>query len=273
MSKLSVKNLSKKFESGPTHLQALDNISIEVREGEFLMLVGPSGCGKSTLLNIVAGLEKPDSGEVLIDGEAITGPGPERTLVFQDGALFPWLNVRKNVEFGLKQAGVRPAKRAERARAALERVGLLKFENHAIHQLSGGMRQRVAIARSLVLEPRIVLMDEPFSALDALTREDLYVELQELWREQSTTFIFVTHNVREAVTLGDRVVLLSARPGRVQEVFDVDILRPRHIDDVDVARTAQRISAAMKSGPTSPYEHPQQNPLLCVPCYGLGDLS
>lgn len=271
MSKLSIQNLTKRYDGGPTVTHALDDVSLEVNEGEFLMLVGPSGCGKSTLLNIVAGLERPDSGQVLLDGRPVTEPGPDRSLVFQDGALFPWLSVRKNVEFGLRQAGVRPTERTERARKVLDRVGLLKFENHAIHQLSGGMRQRVAIARSLVLEPGIILMDEPFSALDALTREDLYLELQEIWREQKTTFVFVTHNVREAVTLGDRVVLLSARPGRIQEIFDVKILRPRHIDDVDVARTAQRISSAMKFGPSSDHEHSHQSHFLHLPGAPVGD--
>jgi len=273
VSRLTIHGLNKRFESGNAQMEALHDVSLDVREGEFLMLVGPIGCGKSTLLNIIAGLEKPDSGEVRVNGAPITGPGPDRSLVFQDGALFPWLSVRKNVEFGLRQAGVPRREREDRAREALGRVGLSKFENHAIHELSGGMRQRVALARSLVLGPGIVLLDEPFSALDALTREDLYVEIQELWREQATTFIFVTHNVREAVTLGDRVVLLSARPGRVQEIFDVDILRPRHIDDVDVAREAQRISAAMKLGLHPPDEYRQEADLLHRPGLRLGDLG
>lgn len=244
MSRLSIRSLSKRFAD---HV-ALRDVSLEVGEGEFLMIVGPSGCGKSTLLNIIAGLETPDEGGVFVDDVPIHGPGPDRSLVFQDGALFPWLSVRKNVEFGLKQAGVSKADRRDRAQRALENVGLHRFEDHAIHELSGGMRQRVAIARSLVLEPGIILMDEPFSALDALTREDLYLEVQDLWRERRTTIVFVTHNVREAVTLGDRVVLFASHPGRVQADFPIEILRPRHIDDVDVARTAQGISLAMKSG-------------------------
>jgi len=270
MSKLTVEHLSKRYPGG---LLALDDVSIEVREGEFLMLVGPSGCGKSTLLNIIAGLEKADEGQVLVNGVPIKGPGPDRSLVFQDGALFPWLSVRQNVEFGLRQAGVAKSERLDRARRVLGRVGLRQFENHAIHELSGGMRQRVALARSLVLEPGIILMDEPFSALDALTREDLYLEMQDLWRDQATTVVFVTHNVREAVTLGDRVILMSARPGRVQEVFDVEIIRPRQIDDVDVARMAQRISTSMKEGPSAAHETAQKTSLLRTPRLRLGDLS
>ncbi|AIE84338.1 ABC transporter ATP-binding protein [Fimbriimonas ginsengisoli] len=270
MSSLSIRNLSKRF-GGPDGLQALEDVSIEVPEGEFLILVGPSGCGKSTLLNIVAGLEVPDTGQVLVDGKPIQGPGPDRSLVFQDGALFPWLSVRQNVEFGLKQARVPTLEREERARRALDKVGLAKFEDHAIHELSGGMRQRVAIARSLVLEPGIILMDEPFSALDALTREDLYLEVQDLWRERRSTVVFVTHNVREAVTLGDRVLLFSARPGRIQESFDIDILPPRHIDDVDVARTAQSISHAMKAGTRTIYEHRQTPDILLRTHSPLGD--
>lgn len=246
--KLSIRDLSKKYTTEDGEVQALSHVALDVREGEFVMLVGPSGCGKTTLMNIVAGLVKPDSGEVLVDGKPVTGPGPDRTVVFQDGALFPWLTVRQNVEFGLKQAKMPPKERAERARAFLNKVSLLKFEDRSIHELSGGMRQRVAIARAMVTDPKLILMDEPFSALDAITREDLYVEMQALWEESATTVIFVTHNVREAVVLGHRVVLMSARPGRIQEIYDIDILRPRHIDDVDVALRGQRISHAMKAG-------------------------
>ena len=209
-------------------MHALSSISVEVQSGEFLILVGPSGCGKSTLLNIIAGLVKPDAGEVLMNGVPVTEPGPDRALVFQDGALFPWLNVRRNVEFGLRQKGVSKRDASEKAMHVLDQVGLSKFSENDLHTLSGGMRQRVAIARALALEPEVLLMDEPFSALDALTREDLYV--------------------REAVTLGDRVLLLASDPGRLQGEFPVNILRPRHIEDVDVARTAQQISYEMKKG-------------------------
>jgi NitT/TauT family transport system ATP-binding protein len=250
MVKLSIRNVEKKFVTQDHKVHALASISVDVESGEFLILVGPSGCGKSTLLNIIAGLEKPDSGEVLMDGIRVTQPGPDRALVFQDGALFPWLNVRRNVEFGLRQKGVSRKDASDRALHYVEMVGLAKFAESDLHTLSGGMRQRVAIARALALEPEVLLMDEPFSALDALTREDLYVEIQELWEGRGATIVFVTHNVREAVTLGDRVVLLAANPGRIQAEYKVDILRPRHIEDVDVARTAQGISHDMKKGRT-----------------------
>jgi len=247
-SRLSIQGVTKTFRSEGQEVIALSDVSLEVEPGELLMLVGPSGCGKSTLLNIVAGLEHADSGQVTVDGKPVTSPGPERTVVFQDGALFPWLTVRKNVEFGLKQLGVSSKERANRAREFLGTVGLDKFEDRNIHELSGGMRQRVAIARALVTNPKVVLMDEPFSALDAITREDLYEQMQELWSVYETTVIFITHNVREAVTLGDRVVLMSPRPGRIQAAFEVKILPPRQIDDADVTRLAKRISMEMKYG-------------------------
>ncbi len=227
---------------------ALDDVSFEVAQGEFLMLVGPSGCGKSTLLAIAAGLDKPDGGTAEMNGKTIAGPGPDRGLVFQDGALFPWLNVQRNVEFGMRQQGLSSQVIRERSQRYLSLVNLSKFSGRYVHELSGGMRQRVAIARALAMEPEVLLMDEPFSALDAITREDLYVELQLILDRTGTTVLFVTHNVREAVTLGDRVILLSPRPGRIQSEFTVDIKRPRHIDDPDVARLAQQISFAMKGG-------------------------
>jgi NitT/TauT family transport system ATP-binding protein len=248
MVKLSIRNVEKRFVAEDHTVSALSGISVDVEAGEFLVLVGPSGCGKSTLLNIIAGLVQPDAGDVLMNGVPVTKPGPDRAMVFQDGALFPWLNVRRNVEFGLLQKGVSKKEASDRALRILNLVGLSKFAENDLHTLSGGMRQRVAIARALALEPEVLLMDEPFSALDALTREDLYVELQELWEGRGATIVFVTHNVREAVTLGDRVLLLASDPGRIQHEFPVEILRPRHIEDVDVARTAQQISAAMKKG-------------------------
>lgn len=248
MVKLSIRNIEKQFRDVEHRVHALSGISLDVQAGEFLILVGPSGCGKSTLLNIIAGLDTPDSGEVLMNGVPVSKPGPDRSLVFQDGALFPWLNVRRNVEFGLRQRGDSRAEARDRALHVLEQVGLSRFSESDLHTLSGGMRQRVAIARALAVEPEVLLMDEPFSALDALTREDLYVELQQLWEGHGTTIVFVTHNVREAVTLGDRVMLLASDPGRIQGEFPVDILRPRHIEDVDVARTAQQISYEMKRG-------------------------
>lgn len=248
MAKLSIRNVEKKFLDQDHRVNALASVSFDVKAGEFLVLVGPSGCGKSTLLNIIAGLEKADAGEVLIDGRLVTKPGPDRALVFQDGALFPWLNVRKNVEFGLRQKGIVGSRASERAHYFLEQVGLSKFAENDLYTLSGGMRQRVAIARVLALEPEVLLMDEPFSALDAITREDLYVEVQHLWQDRGSTIVFVTHNVREAVTLGDRVLLMASDPGRIHSEIPVEILRPRHIDDVDVSRIAQQLSQAMRHG-------------------------
>lgn len=209
------------------------------------MLLGPSGCGKSTLLMAIAGLLEPDSGEIRVDGAKVAEPGPDRALVFQDGALFPWLTVRSNVGFGLREARVPSVELRERVDRALAQVGLSGWSDRAVHELSGGMRQRVAIARALVLRPRVLLMDEPFSALDSVTRHGLYDVLQDLQAELNTTILFVTHNVREAVTLGDRVFVMAPRPGRFVAQETVEILRPRHPDDEDVARTAARLAAVM----------------------------
>lgn len=248
MAKISVCGVSKQFQGRSGSVQALENITLEVEDGEFVVLVGPSGCGKSTLLNVIAGLDPADSGKVYQGDRPVFQPGRERSMVFQDGALFPWLTVQKNVEFGLKQMGLPRRKRAERAEHYLQLVHLSRFRESFIHELSGGMRQRVAIARALSLEPQALLMDEPFSALDAQTREDLYRVLQEIWERTRQTVIFVTHNVREAVCLGDRVILLATRPGRVQAEFPVQIARPRFVDDRDVVQVARQISEALKEG-------------------------
>jgi NitT/TauT family transport system ATP-binding protein len=246
MAKLSLRGITKKFHGRSGRVLALEDVWLDVQDGEFLMLCGPSGCGKSTLLNIVAGLDPADAGEVLEDGKPIAGPGRDRSVVFQDGALFPWLTAQKNVEFGLKQAGLPGKERQEKAAYFLEMVQLTRFRHAYPHELSGGMRQRVAIARALAMDPEVLLMDEPFSALDAQTREDLYLQVGEIWERTGKTIVFVTHNVREAVCLGDRVVLMSARPGRVQAEFPVPLARPRFMDDVDVARLAHQIAAVLK---------------------------
>jgi len=246
MAKLSIQGVSKKFDGRSGQVQALQDIWLDVQDGEFLVFVGPSGCGKSTLLNIIAGLDPSDAGEVLENGRKINGPGRDRSVVFQEGAVFPWLTAQKNVEFGLKQMGVSGKERAQRAEHFLHLVHLSRFRDSYPHELSGGMRQRVAIARALALDPEVLLMDEPFSALDAQTREDLYQQLHEVWERTRKTIVFVTHNVREAVCLGDRVLLFSARPGRIRAEFKIQLGRPRMVDDVDVARLAQQISNAMK---------------------------
>jgi len=222
-------------------LLALDHINLQVRAGEFLCIVGPSGCGKSTLLHLIAGLHRQTSGEVLIDGKPVQKPGTDRILIFQELGLFPWLTVGQNVEFGMKMKGIGKAEREEKTRYYLRLVHLSKFQKSYTHQLSGGMRQRVALARALATEPDVLLMDEPFAALDAQTRDLLHEELERIWAETGRTIIFVTHNVREAIRLGDRVVLLTFRPGRVKREFSVDLPRPRVLEDLAVARTASEI--------------------------------
>jgi NitT/TauT family transport system ATP-binding protein len=225
---------------------ALQNIDLEIEQGEFVCIVGPSGCGKSTLLHLLAGLDHPTTGEITVDGNPVTGPGTDRILLFQELGLFPWLTVRQNVEFGLKMAGVSRDERRDRARVFLRMVHLSHFEDHFIHQLSGGMKQRVALARSLALRPKILLMDEPFAALDAQTRDMLHDELERIWKETSPTIVFVTHNVREAVRLGDRVLLMSFRPGRIKSQFQVTLDRPRHVEDSDVASLSKEILGQLR---------------------------
>jgi len=232
--------LSYKTTSGE-RLLALDRINLEVKPGEFLCIVGPSGCGKSTLLHLIAGLHPQTSGNVLVDGQPVEGPGTDRILIFQELGLFPWLTVGGNVEFGMKMKNIPKAEREEKVQHYLRLVHLSKFRGSYIHQLSGGMRQRVALARALAAEPDVLLMDEPFAALDAQTRDLLHDELERIWAETGCTIIFVTHNVREAARLGDRVVLLTFRPGRVKQEFNVNLPRPRHMEHPDVTRNARNI--------------------------------
>ena len=246
-SKLAIERVSKTFKTKSGEVQALDGVSLKVGEGEFVCLVGASGCGKSTLLNIIAGLEKPDNGMVMADGKAVSGPGRDRLVMFQESALFPWLDVLGNVLFGLRlKPNLTPKDRIDVAKYYLELVGLSRFQNANIHELSGGMKQRVALARALAPNPRVLLMDEPFAALDALTREQLYGDIQRIWKARNKTIVFVTHNVREAACLGDRVVLFSPHPGRVQEEFAIDLPRPRDINSVHLAEYASRITRSLK---------------------------
>jgi NitT/TauT family transport system ATP-binding protein len=250
--KLVVERVSKSFRTKRLIVHALDDISLEVAEGEFVVLVGQSGCGKSTLLDIIAGLEKPDEGRVLADNQLVAGPGRHRLVMFQESALFPWLNVFGNVMFGLKlKPELTDTERREVAKFYIKLVGLEKFARSNVHELSGGMKQRVAFARALAPNPRVLLMDEPFAALDALTREQLYGDIQRIWQERRKTIIFVTHNVREAVCLGDRVILFSPHPGRIREQFDIPLPRPRDINSVELASHATRITAALKGHLTS----------------------
>ena len=245
--KLSVEHVYKDFVTSNGIVHALEDVSITISEGEFVCFVGPSGCGKSTLLNIIAGLDRPDSGVALIDGTPISGSGRDRMVMFQEHALFPWLDVIGNVMFGLKQKpNLTDKERLEVAKYYLYLVKMDRFAHANIHELSGGMRQRVALARSLAPNPKILLMDEPFSALDAMTREQLYGDIQDIWAKRRKTIVFVTHNVREAVCLGSRVVLFSPHPGRVREAFPVELPRPRNINDHDLADLSQRITSALK---------------------------
>ena len=228
---VQLEHVFKSFPHNGRPLEVLHDVSLTVAEGEFVCLLGPSGCGKSTLIHLIAGLELPDAGQILVDGKPVLGPDPSRTVVFQDAALFPWLSVLGNVEFGLRMAGVEPDRRRERALEYLRLVHLSKFVHAYPHQLSGGMKQRVAIARALTLQPAILLLDEPFASLDAQTRSVLQNELLEIWELARPTILFVTHNVREATGLADRVYVISARPGRIRDVRPIGVPRPRHAED------------------------------------------
>lgn len=240
--KLALKNVCLSYATNSNNrLIALNNINLQVQPGEFLCIVGPSGCGKSTLLHLIAGLHQQTSGDVLIDNTPVQGPGADRILIFQELGLFPWLTVAQNVEFGMRMKGIEKSHREANVRHYLRLVHLHQFKDSYIHQLSGGMRQRVALARALATEPGVLLMDEPFAALDAQTRDLLHDELERIWAETRRTIIFVTHNVREAVRLGDRVVLLTFRPGQVKREYRIDLPRPRHLEDVHVACSAREI--------------------------------
>lgn len=236
---LLLKNVTKTFhDSGQ---DAVRNVDLEIHDGEFVCVVGKSGCGKSTLLNLIAGLEKPTSGEILLDGAPITGPGADRVVMFQDHALFPWLNVIQNVKFGMEIAGVPRQEQEEKAMKYLRLMQLEDYRNHAIHQLSGGMRQRVALARALTLDSRILLMDEPFSALDKQTSNRLRAELQDIWLKTRRTIFFITHSVEEAVYLADRVIVLSSGTDSVQDIVPIALERPRHVYDEAFVEYRRRI--------------------------------
>lgn len=226
--KVKIDNVVRKFDTRNGEITALNGVNLDIKENEFVCVVGPSGCGKSTLLNIIAGLLEPTSGRVLVDGEEVKGPGRERGVVFQQYALFPWLTVRKNVEFGLRlDKSLSEEEIRETSTKYLEMVDLLQFENAYPKELSGGMKQRVAIARAYAVNPKVLLMDEPFGALDAQTRTQLQTELLETWEKERKTCFFITHDVEEAIVLSERVIIMSARPGRIKEIVDIDIPYPR----------------------------------------------
>ena len=226
--KISVQGVRKTFQLKNEEFVALEHVDLAIADNEFVTVVGPSGCGKSTLMNILAGLETPTSGHALVDGREVSTPGPERGVIFQQYALFPWLTVRKNVEFGLKVAGVPKAQRRERAEYFIRMVGLEQFADALPKMLSGGMKQRCAIARAYAVNPSILLMDEPFGALDALTRVKLQEQLLDTWNREKRTVMFITHDVDEAVFLSNRVIVMAARPGRIYDVIDVNLPYPRN---------------------------------------------
>jgi NitT/TauT family transport system ATP-binding protein len=242
--KLSLAGVGKSFRSaGGDVVRALHDVTFDVDVGEFVCLIGPSGCGKSAILNLLAGLDRPDEGQVLLDGRPVQGPGSDRAVLFQEPALFPWMSVRDNVEFGLRMRGLPKAEIRTRAAAWLAKVELAEFADAQPHELSGGMRQRAALARALACQPDVLLADEPFGSLDAQSREILQQELQAVWTELRNTLVFVTHNVREAVFLADRVVVLSARPGTPIEEYRITTPRPRRFEDVLLGKVAADIHA------------------------------
>ena len=247
MTKLQAKNIVKHFDHNGNSVVALDGITLDVEEGDFVCIVGPSGCGKSTFLNIIAGLEKPDSGEILLNGKPISEPGPDRTMVFQEGALFPWLKVIDNVEFGLKMAGIPKDERRDISKRYLDMMQLTKFADSYTYQLSTGMKQRVAIARALAMDPEILLMDEPFAALDSQTRDLLLVELQLIWERTKKTIIFVTHNISESVILGNKVVIFKNRPSTIKKEVIIDYRRPRLAEDANLQKYYHEILQELKS--------------------------
>ena len=229
---LEVQGLNKEFETAGGSVTALKDINFKTHKREFVCVIGPSGCGKSTLIRILAGLETPTSGKMLLDGKEVHGPGPDRGMVFQGYTLFPWLTVKKNVMFGLEQAGHSKQVAEEDARQWIELVGLTSFVDSYPHQLSGGMKQRVAIARALANQPRILLMDEPFGALDAQTRAKMQSYLMDIWQNIDITILFITHDLDEAIYLADRILVLKAHPGEVQEIIEVPVPQPRSPDQL-----------------------------------------
>jgi len=244
--KVSLRGVSKSYVQRSNQVvQAVDDVSFDIGEGEFICLIGPSGCGKSTLLNMIAGLDRPDRGEVLVDDRPVRAPGPDRAVMFQEPSLFPWMSVVRNVEFALEMSGQQRIYRRDLAMAWLGKVHLTKFANAQPHEISPGMRQRAALARALACQPSVLLADEPFGALDAQSREILQRELQSVWLETRNTFLFVTHNVREAVFLADRVIVMSARPGALLAEHRISSPRPRAFDDVLLARVVEDVHDQM----------------------------
>jgi NitT/TauT family transport system ATP-binding protein len=251
MAKLEARNIGKHFtavQGGQAQqVSAIDNINLSIEDGQFVCLVGPSGCGKTTLLNILAGLDRPSKGEVVLDGRPVSETGPDRIMVFQENALFPWLKVADNVEFGLMVKGVEKKKRNEIAMQYLDMMQLTKFADAYTYQLSGGMKQRVAIARALAIDPEVLLMDEPFAALDSQTRDLLLVELQLIWARTKKTIVFITHNITESVCLGDKVAVFTKRPGTIKKEIAIDYRRPRLPEDDGLREYNRKVLDELKS--------------------------
>ena len=248
MSKIAVNNVSRIFESKGTIFKSVDNINFQVNEGEFLCILGPSGCGKSTILRLIAGLDKPSSGQILMDNKVIMGPDCKCGMVFQEYSLFPWRSVIENVAFPLEMKGVAEEERYKTAEDYLKIVGLQNFRDSMPHELSGGMKQRVAIVRSLAGDPDVLLMDEPFGALDIQTRSQLQKDLLKIWEDKGKTIIFVTHDIDEAIFLGDRVILMSKSPGRIAKIFEINIERIRDSLSPDFLQLKQKIMGLLESG-------------------------
>jgi len=243
---LSIKDLHKSFRKDDGELVAIEDFNLDIMDGEFVCVLGPSGCGKTTLLRVIAGLEEPTSGKILLKNKEITGPGSDRGMVFQEFGLFPWRTVRKNIEFGLEIRKIPKEERKTISDRYIDLVGLKGFEMSHPDELSGGMKQRVGIARALANDPAILLMDEPFGALDAQTRNLMQKELLRIWSEMKKTVVFITHSVDEAVFVADRVVVMSARPGKIKSIFDVEWERPRDRGGVEFASLRKKILAELE---------------------------
>ena len=256
---LQLDSISKTFKD--TKKETLLNISLGVEEGEFVCIVGPSGCGKSTLLNLVAGLETPTAGTILLEGKPITGPGADRVLMFQEAALYPWLSVKENVMFGLAAAGLRKDRQREIAEKYLRMVQLWHCRDYPIHQISGGMKQRTALARALALNSKLLLMDEPFSALDKQTINILRAELEEIWEKTRKTILYVTHSVEEAIYFADRVVIMAENPGQIKEIIPIGFPRPRHIEIPEFTvlrkRILNQVSLSARKSVADEFDNPE----------------
>lgn len=243
---LQVKNINKIFED--TSKEIIKDVSFDVEKGEFICIVGPSGCGKSTLLNLIAGLESPTSGQIILEDKEVKGPGADRVVMFQESALYPWLNVMENVMFGLEVAGYKKEEQVSIAEKYLKMVHLWNYKEYPIHQISGGMKQRTALARALALDSKLLLMDEPFSALDKQMIHVLREELEQIWERTQKTILYVTHSVEEAIYFADRVIVMSENPGRINEIIPIHLKRPRHIENEEFVQLRQRILKSVKVG-------------------------